>query len=289
MGTASSSELRQRLPRLHLITDGETLRRPAFARRAAELLREGGPTVALHLRGRDVPARTLVETAEALLPVAAGTGSLLLVNDRVDVVLACAAQGVQLGGRGMPIAAARGLLGPGALVGASVHSAEEGRRARAEGADFLLAGTLFRTPSHPGRPGAGTAWLRPLAARGVPVVGIGGITPERVEEVVAAGAFGVAVLRGVWDAERPIESLRAYQRALEKGRGMNESIQVAVNGEPREIPAGLSVEGLLEHLRLQPKMVVVEHNGDILRKDRYPETGVAAGDSLELVHFVGGG
>lgn len=70
---------------------------------------------------------------------------------------------------------------------------------------------------------------------------------------------------------------------------MNESIRVQVNGEPRDVPGGLSVQGLLEHLSLQPRMIVVEHNGDILRRERFPDTAVASGDSLELVHFVGGG
>lgn len=69
----------------------------------------------------------------------------------------------------------------------------------------------------------------------------------------------------------------------------NARIRVQVNGEPREIPAGLSVEGLLQHLELHPRLVVVEHNGEILRRDGYDDSSVAAGDNLELVHFVGGG
>ena len=70
---------------------------------------------------------------------------------------------------------------------------------------------------------------------------------------------------------------------------MAESIEVQVNGEPRTVPARVSVRGLLEHLELKPEMVVVERNGDILRRERYPEVEVEAGDVLELVHFVGGG
>lgn len=70
---------------------------------------------------------------------------------------------------------------------------------------------------------------------------------------------------------------------------MTESIGVRLNGEEREVPSGVSVEGLLEHLELQPELVVVERNGDILRRDRYSEVAVEAGDVLELVHFVGGG
>jgi thiamine biosynthesis protein ThiS len=68
-----------------------------------------------------------------------------------------------------------------------------------------------------------------------------------------------------------------------------ETITVRVNGDPREIPAGLTVEGLLAHLSLSPRMVVVEHNGDILRRDALADAVVREGDTLELVHFVGGG
>jgi thiamine biosynthesis protein ThiS len=66
-------------------------------------------------------------------------------------------------------------------------------------------------------------------------------------------------------------------------------VTVRLNGEPREVPGGLSVEGLLLHLELHPKLVVVEHNGEILRRDAYADAPVQDGDALELVHFVGGG
>jgi sulfur carrier protein len=70
---------------------------------------------------------------------------------------------------------------------------------------------------------------------------------------------------------------------------VSERIQVQINGEARVIPAGITVEQLLEHLQLHPRMVVVEHNGDILRRGGYPSASLAPGDTLELVHFVGGG
>ncbi|HEX2094341.1 MAG TPA: sulfur carrier protein ThiS [Longimicrobiaceae bacterium] len=66
-------------------------------------------------------------------------------------------------------------------------------------------------------------------------------------------------------------------------------VRVQVNGEAREIPAGLTVDGLLRHLQLHPRLVVVEHNGEILRRDGYDSAPVGEGDTLELVHFVGGG
>lgn len=70
---------------------------------------------------------------------------------------------------------------------------------------------------------------------------------------------------------------------------MTNAIDIQVNGEPRAVPGGLTVEELLRSLDLQPTMIVVEHNGDILRRERYGQVRVAAGDALELVHFVGGG
>lgn len=70
---------------------------------------------------------------------------------------------------------------------------------------------------------------------------------------------------------------------------MTEKIDIQVNGEGREVAPDLTIEELLRSLDLQPKLIVVEHNREILRRDRYPEVRVAAGDEIELVHFVGGG
>ena len=64
---------------------------------------------------------------------------------------------------------------------------------------------------------------------------------------------------------------------------------ITLNGDEREIPDGLTVEGLLAYLDLHPRTIVVERNGDILRRDAYPGVQVEEGDRLELVHFVGGG
>ena len=70
---------------------------------------------------------------------------------------------------------------------------------------------------------------------------------------------------------------------------MTDDISIQVNGEPKRVPEGLSVEELLRTFDLQPRMIVVEHNGDILRRERYDQVRIAPGDALELVHFVGGG
>jgi thiamine-phosphate diphosphorylase len=143
-----------------------------------------------------------------------------VVNDRVDVALAAGADGAHLGVRSLSVAVARRLLGPGARVGASIHSVAEAEAAAEEGADWIFAGTIYGTPTHPAREPAGPAFAGDAAraARGIPVLAIGGVTPERVGEVLEAGAAGVAVIRGVWDAPDPAEALRRYLEMLAGGR-----------------------------------------------------------------------
>ncbi|MDT8342665.1 MAG: thiamine phosphate synthase, partial [Longimicrobiales bacterium] len=115
----------------------------------------------------------------------------------------------------LPPAVARALLGPAARIGVSVHSADEARDAadaRSRTPDFLLVGTLFATPSHPDRPGAGVGLLAEVGAArpGLPLVGIGGVDPGRLPQLRAAGAHGCAVLRGVWDAASPAAAVERY-------------------------------------------------------------------------------
>ena len=207
-----------KLPRLHLVTSDEVLGRAGFVDAAARVIEACGPAAAVHLRGHGLSGGALFVLAERLLPVAARAGAMVLVNDRVDVALACGAAGVQLGRRSIPLAEARRLLSSDALIGYSAHSAAEVLDAERAGANFVVLGTIFPTTSHPGEPGAGPDLVR-AAAQGAraPIVAIGGITPERVGAVLEAGAHGVAVLGGVWHAADPAEAARRYLAVLEEG------------------------------------------------------------------------
>jgi thiamine-phosphate diphosphorylase len=115
---------------------------------------------------------------------------------------------------------ARALLGPDVRLGVSCHSADEAVRARADGADWIFAGTVFPTPSHPDAEGRGVAWIGTVArrVRGLPVVAIGGVRPDRAPELVDAGAYGVAALRGVWDVSDPAAAVREYIQAMNSER-----------------------------------------------------------------------
>lgn len=197
------------IPPLHVATDDEVVGRPGFLDDARLVLEMGGPDLVFHLRAPRASGRVLYELARRMRPLAANEDACLVVNDRADVALA-AADGVQVGARGLLAADARRSMGADRLLGVSVHSLDEARDALAGEPDFLLAGTIWDSASHPGRPGAGVGLIRGIAALGVPVIAIGGVTPARVAEARDAGAAGFAVLRGVWDAPDPVEAVRNY-------------------------------------------------------------------------------
>jgi thiamine-phosphate diphosphorylase len=189
------------LPRLHIITDDAVLAAPAFAADAAAMLEACGSDVAFHLRGHATSAARRHALAVQLAAAALRSGARLLINDRIDIAMAVRANGVQLGERSLEIADARLLLGAGAIIGYSAHGALECAYAAASGADFALAGTIWGSASHPERAPGGEVLLRAcVAGAPLPVVAIGGVTPDRVAAVAAAGAHGVAVLGGIWHA-----------------------------------------------------------------------------------------
>ncbi len=203
------------IPRLHLVTDDRILARADFLPKAERLIFAGGEALAFHLRGPNSHGAELYRLAHELRPLTARANTSFLVNDRVDLALALEADGVHLGRRSLLPSVARSLLGEGALVGASVHGVSEAGEAVGDGADFLFVGTIFPTPSHPGIDGVGPGLIREVRSTvSVPLVAIGGITLDTVGELLEAGAYGVAVMSGIWDAEEPEDSLKGYLRAL---------------------------------------------------------------------------
>ena len=214
-GKAGRREGGNPLPVLHVVTNDDIARAPELKVRA-RVIAQAGP-VAMHARAPGLEGRALLELARALKAAVAGTDSLLLVNDRVDIARVVAAQGVHLPAAGLPVAEARSLLGPRALVGRSAHSPEEALKAHAEGADYVFLGPIWETVSHPGRTALGLRAIGQCApAR---VIAIGGITPQRAPLCRAAGAVGVAVISAVWNTGDPggvvKEMLLSFQQQSE--------------------------------------------------------------------------
>lgn len=203
-----------RVPRLHAVVPDAVAAREGLEASASAMWDRAGPELALHLRLRETTARRLHGLARRLSARAAEAGGWCVVNGRVDVALAAGAHGVQLGAGALPPAEARRLLGPGAAVGVSSHAPAEAREAGRAGANLVLLGTIFPTPSHPDRPGAGLARVAACRDAGPPVIAIGGITPARAAAALGAGAHGVAAIRGVWEADDPAEAAVRYLEAM---------------------------------------------------------------------------
>jgi thiamine-phosphate pyrophosphorylase len=198
---------------LYLVTDGAVARRPLV-----EVVEEclGAGLRAVQLREKDLALRELLGLAISLRDVTRGHGARLLINDRADVALAVDSDGVQRTHDSLPVTALRGILPKTALIGASVHSEGEARQAAEDGADFLVFGPVYDTPSKRryGPPQGLASLARVTDAVDRPVLAIGGITPARVAEVLGHGSAGVAVISAILGAERPAEATKAFLEAL---------------------------------------------------------------------------
>ena len=162
--------------------------------RVALAAREGVHLV--QVRERDVDGGLLSQLVSACVEAVRGTRTRIVVNDRLDVALAAGAHGVHLRGDSFSAARARTLTPPSFLIGRSVHSVNEAVASADEGGlDYLIFGTVYESASKPGRGPSGIAGLSTVArATRLPVLAIGGITPERIDEVMSAGACGVAAI-----------------------------------------------------------------------------------------------
>lgn len=195
------------LPRLFAMTTDSICRAADFGVRAAAIA-AAGPAVALVVRAPDSTTAQHAAFAERITALARPPQAAVFVHARPDLARTVGAAGVHLRAGDLAPGDARLVLGDG-WIGRSVHSREEAEAALDEGADYLMAGSVFETASHPGRPPLGLTWLAEIAKLGRPVLAIGGITPARAAAVRDAGAWGAAVIAAAWDAGDPAAATTA--------------------------------------------------------------------------------
>lgn len=206
--------------RVYVITAGPAHTRGRTHQEIAEAAIRGGAT-AIQLRMKEEPARLIAETAAAIAARCRAGGVTFLVNDRVDVAMASAADGVHVGQDDLPARAVRALLGPAPLLGVSAATVEEARAASRAGADYVGVGAVYATGTKADAGDAvGLARIRAVAgACDLPVVGIGGITVENAGAVIRAGAAGVAVITAVTMAGDMAAATRRLREEVDRARG----------------------------------------------------------------------
>lgn len=191
--------------RVYLIADAAVLPRETLLKRVELALTAG--VGALQLRAKDLPVREALELGFELRALARARGIPFLVDDRLDLALALAADGLHIGQEDLPAALVRGLFK--GILGVSVTSPEQARAALAAGADYLGVGAVFPSSSKPNAEVIGPAGLRRVAAATpLPCVAIGGITAGGITAIKQAGARGAAVIAAVLGAPDPAAATR---------------------------------------------------------------------------------
>jgi len=179
----------------------------------------GGADV-IQLRDKVCGCRELIRIGRALRMITINSGTLFMVNDRLDVALACGADGVHLGQDDIRVGVARQIAPPGFIIGVSVGTVDEAVRAEEEGADYIAISPVFSTVSkNDAGPGLGLDVIREIRRSvSVPVIAIGGINLDNVRQVIAAGADGVAVISVVVGSRDIIAASRELKKRISESK-----------------------------------------------------------------------
>ncbi|UCF19577.1 MAG: thiamine phosphate synthase [Gemmatimonadota bacterium] len=217
MSEARTADLRSRL-RLMVITDRQMAGERAWLDIVEAALAAGASAV--QLRDKEATSAELLELAVALRPCAERHNALFLVNDRFDVALAAGAHGVHLGDDDLPVAEVRKVVPRDFVIGRSADKEDEAQAAESAGADYLGVGSVFGTRTKTEVIGEviGTEQLARVAKSvRIPVVGIGGVTPENAGAVAAAGAAGIAVVSAIMAAPDAALATRSLLESFASG------------------------------------------------------------------------
>ncbi len=197
---------------LYVLADGG--RNAADFAARIERLVELGVDV-LQLRDKNLSDRELLDRARCLRELTRGRTTVFIMNDRADLAVAADADGVHVGQDELPVAAVRRIVGSGCLIGVSTHTVEQVAQAQADGADYLGCGPTFCSETKNFAAFSGLEFLAAArAAAQLPAFAIGGIRPENVAQVVAAGFRRIAVSYAIWHADDPAEVVGRFRELL---------------------------------------------------------------------------
>ena len=196
---------------LYVCTDRD-LMTSATVEESVEKSIQGGAGV-IQLREKDVSGRVFFDTAVKVAEVTKRYNIPLIINDRIDIALACKADGVHIGHSDLPVKVARDILGEDKILGFSVHTKEALKEA--QGADYLGVGAVFATPSKQDSVVIGIQGLQEIVAlANLPVVAIGGITTDVLPQLSGIALSGIAVVRAIMDSDEVIASTKALKNGF---------------------------------------------------------------------------
>lgn len=200
---------------IYLVTDDGCLQGRALIDCVREAL-EGGVTL-VQYRAKTASSAEMYAEALQLKALCDSFNVPLIINDRLDIAMAVGAAGVHLGQDDLPCAAARKILGEDYIIGVSAHNPAEAKAALQSGADYLGCGAVFGTATKADVKKLGTDGLAAICkAKGLPVVGIGGVTADNYREVRAAGADGAAIVSGILAQPDIRATVRAIARVSQE-------------------------------------------------------------------------
>jgi thiamine biosynthesis protein ThiS len=251
-----------------------------------------GGVDAVQIREKDLDEDALRSFTKEVIAAVEGR-AVVVVNGSLRVAMELGT-GLHLPARRSNSEIARARLGSDAIIGRSVHNPNEARLSH--WVDYLIAGHVHETGSKPGLAAIGLEGLLSIVrSTSLPVLAIGGMSEKNLGGAIEAGAHGIATMNLLAKSEDPrglaIKMKRALEQALARRTAQKAQSNIAaiVNGKRAEIPEGSSVTDFIESRGLHARMVVVEKNGKILKRDAFSLTAIEEGDTLEIVHAVGGG
>jgi thiamine-phosphate pyrophosphorylase len=204
----------KKIGKFHFITDTVIQGRFSHVELARMAINGGADTI--QYRSKSGSTREMIDTAIKIKALCAEAGVPLIINDRVDVAIASGAEGVHLGDDDFPIPLARKLLGPDAIIGGSAGNIDGALRCLEDGADYIGSGPVYGTKTKSDAGDAiGVETIRLITGKmPLPVIAIGGITASDVDELLIAGAHGVAVISAVCLSDDPEREARLFSEAL---------------------------------------------------------------------------
>ncbi|OGI02176.1 MAG: thiamine-phosphate diphosphorylase [Candidatus Melainabacteria bacterium GWF2_37_15] len=203
--------------KLYLVTDRSNFNNEDDFLNAVASALKGGVQI-VQLREKTATAKEFIALGKKVRELCSLYDAIFIINDRVDIAMAVQADGVHLGQDDMDVAIARNILGSEAIIGLSTHCLEHALQAVQAGADYIGVGPVFTTPTKPGRQAVGLEYVRWAADNvNIPWFAIGGINPDNLNEVVQAGAFRVAAVRAIINAEQPEQAARRFLNISQGG------------------------------------------------------------------------